>query len=206
MAALSEEARQQIIELWDAGERNKAEIARQVGVSRPTVNKVLRETGLWEPGSEEEDDSEIYAEDGEDADAYGYEDRETEEETAAGVYGALTGEQEQRVLELYEQEREESLDRVAEELELELEDVRAVVEAGEAQEEQPAAPTRPGMLLAGVLLGAGALYLAATMGLVPQPARRRGQAPGGSPGAGAPGAGPSPGPYGSSPGGPVAGR
>ncbi len=103
------------------------------------------------------------------------------------------------MLELYEQQREESLERVAQKLELEPEDVRATVEVHEAPPELPEVPTRSGMLLTGTLLGAGALYLALMRGLVPYP--RREQPPGGSPGPGSPNARAFPNPHGGFPGG-----
>lgn len=49
MPQLPEEKRKQILELFEHGLTNKTEIARRVGVSKPTVYKVLEEEGLYEP-------------------------------------------------------------------------------------------------------------------------------------------------------------
>lgn len=138
MAALTEEQRELILELAKDKELSKAEIAQRAGVSRPTVYKVLREEGLLDAVSEEEEETEIHAGGGEALDFGDDGDAEAGEEEEDGAYEGLTDDQERRVLELYGRRQEESLGQVAEELELEPEDVRAAVEAEEEHEEPPA--------------------------------------------------------------------
>jgi len=59
MAELPQEKRDLIVQLFENGETNKTEIARQAVVSKPTVYKVLEEEGLYEPpDAREEDDDE----------------------------------------------------------------------------------------------------------------------------------------------------
>ncbi len=195
MAALHKKTRQQIIDLYENGV-NKAEIHRQLGISRPTVDKVLREAGLWEPESGTEADKETYVHSEDNRDTGEEEDGEDDEETEEGNYDELTEEEERQVLELYGRRRIAVGEQVADELGLDREAVLEAIEANSPPETLEV-PTRSGMLLVGGLLGAGVLYLALLRGLLqyPQP----GQLPGSSSSSGSTGAGTFPGPLGGSP-------
>ncbi len=94
MASLTEDQRNLILELAGDRELTKAEIARQAGVSRPTVYKVYREEGLEETVNGLEGDEETSAGSDEAPDAEGYEDREDGEEDEHDVYGAEDAEEE----------------------------------------------------------------------------------------------------------------
>ncbi|MDP9478591.1 MAG: helix-turn-helix domain-containing protein [Actinomycetota bacterium] len=161
MAALTEEQRELILELAEDEELTKAEIARRTGVSRPTVYKVLREAGLLQSVSDEEDEEETYAEGDEAPDAVEGDEEDDEED-----YAELTEEEERRVLELYGRRRVEVGERVADELGLDRETVLEAIEADGTPQEVPAkivlgSPTSALVgLVGGLILGAWGLYYA----------------------------------------------
>ena len=112
MTRIKQHTRDTIVSLYRQGETNKTEIARRVGVSKPTVYDVLREAGLHgndaedasleadeqEPPEEPEDGelgNEDDADDYGDGDGYGDDDRDggayPEQPTPPSVLAALAG-------------------------------------------------------------------------------------------------------------------
>ncbi len=63
MAALPQAKRDLIVQLFEGGLTNKTELARQAGVSKPTVYRVLVEEDLYEPPDEADELEDEYEED-----------------------------------------------------------------------------------------------------------------------------------------------
>ncbi len=131
MPQLPQETRDRIVDLFRAGVKNKTELARRTGTSKPTVYKVLEEEGLYEPPGDEGE-----------GEAEPTEGEEVSEELA------------DRVWDLHEEGRME--EQIAEELGLELgtvEEILAEPEPEEPEDEEPEAPPPPPTVLAGIAGG-----------------------------------------------------